>query len=153
MESIAPREKNLPPAVGEPHASIADDILEICQLPTAEMEAAITIIFDQLASLQKHDPLQALLETIRVNQALNMELLKAHSPVLIAAAMDRADTHTSTGKLKPVSPAEEKMLGMTTKLQEASVRLSLANAKVSDEIQRRHRLHSKGTGNEQEERE
>ncbi len=153
MEIEKHNNSHTPPAIRATSPAIGDEILELCQQPANEMEAGITYLFDKLNALQKNNPLAALRESIYLNQSINAELLKAYTPALVAAATERADHFARTGQLTPFSKAEEKLLGMMMKLQEGAIRLSLANVKVSDEIQRRHRLHSKGTGNEQEERE
>lgn len=123
--------------VRTPPASLSDEMLELSQAPHDEMQAGVTYLFDKLAKLQKEHPLMALKDTIHLNQCINSELLKAHAPALLAASTERSDHYAQTGQLMPVSKAEEKMIAMTIKLQEASVRLSLANVKVADEIERR----------------
>jgi hypothetical protein len=136
IDKPSPCESDELDILADKEPSLADEMSSLSMLPPNQLEAGLHIILDDLQKWQKVNPLRALQETIRISLALNAELLKAHSPALLTAASERSFPIVGE-KNQPVSKSEERLQAMVLKLQESSVRLSLANVRVRDEIKRR----------------
>jgi hypothetical protein len=102
-----------------------------------EAEAAFSLEVDRIRAMSHHDPLNGLCQIIQLMQGINLELLKAQAPALLENAHRKADEFAANGKIVEDKKEGVKALNSFVRIQDATVKLGVAQVKVNDELQRR----------------
>jgi hypothetical protein len=103
-----------------------------------EAEAGLAEELDRITELSDRDPLQGLDQIVSLMQGLNTELLKASAPALVENARIKADHFLAKGKIIEDKREGHRAFTQFLHLQEAIVKLGVAQTKVRDELQRRN---------------
>jgi hypothetical protein len=112
-------------------------LAELAGLPYPEAEVGLTEELDRIMGVSARDPLQGLDQVVSLMQGLNTELLKAYAPVLVENARIKADHFMAKGKLTEDRREGSRAFTQFLRLQEAVVKLGVAQTKVRDELARR----------------
>jgi hypothetical protein len=111
---------------------------DLAVLPYPEAEAGLVEELDRITDLSVQDPLAGLDQVVTLMQGLNMELMKASAPVLVESARIKSDQFLAKGKITEDKRESGRTFNQFLRLQEAVVKIGIAQIKVRDELQRRN---------------
>lgn len=123
----------------EPHKNA--DVAHLVDSPPVEAEAAFRRVLDDIARSGTGDPIGTLIELLALIQGMNIELIKCYFPPLLQKAKTSASTFDPGYPPLNMTKEEIRAVVAFANLQNAVVRIGLAQAKLKAHGQRRKRTH------------
>lgn len=134
--ALTQKQAQLPIDPGE--TDIRTEVGALGSMKYPDGEASFSMELDRIMKLSVKDPLLALDQMVAVMQGLNTELLKASAPAILENARRKADHFATKGKIEEDKREGSRSFNQLLRLEEAVVKMGIAQTKVRDELERRN---------------